>query len=203
MVRALRAVSIERGRDPRKFALSAFGGSGPVHAAHLAREMEMSQVIVPPAPGLFSSLGLLFSDLERHYVHTFWKKFADAGVEEVNEAWARLAGSAHDDLEWEGYANERAQIQTIADIRYVGQNSDLGIALPNGSVKLESLALLREAFEQEHERTYGYRVPESPVQFVNLRVIARGLRDRPQTFRGVARSLNPSPAAGLGARQRR
>ncbi|MBI2358852.1 MAG: hypothetical protein HYV04_08100 [Deltaproteobacteria bacterium] len=203
MVRAPRAASIERGRDPRKFALVAFGGSGPVHAAHLAREMEMTEVVIPPAPGLFSSLGLLFSDLEHYYAHTFWKKFTDTRVEEVNEAWSELAKRAHEDLEREGYANEKARVQAIADIRYVGQNSDLGIAMPNGSVRLESLALLREAFEQEHERTYGYRVPQSPVQFVSLRVVARGLRDRPQTFRGLARSTNPPLPAGLGGRQRR
>ena len=203
MVRAVRAVSIERGRDPRKFVLWAFGGSGPVHAAHLAQEMEMVQVVIPPAPGLFSSLGLLFSDLEHHYTQTFWNKFADARLEDVNEAWTQLVRKAYDDLAWEGYANERAQIQAIADVRYVGQNSDLAIPLPNGSLRLESLAILREAFEQEHEHTYGYRVPESPVQFVNLRVIARGLRERPQTFQGLTRSLNPSSAACLPSRQRR
>jgi N-methylhydantoinase A len=201
MVRAVRAVSIERGRDPRRFVLVAFGGNGPVHAAHLARELEMCRVIIPPAPGLFSSLGLLFSDLEHHYTHAFWRTFSAATIEDVNAAWATLASRARTDLEREGYTNERSQIQAIADVRYVGQNSDLGIALGKGSEKIESLAFLREGFEREHERTYGYRVPESPVQFVNLRVIARGLREKPPTLRGLAHSPNPL-ASDVGVRQR-
>jgi N-methylhydantoinase A len=203
MVRAVRAVSIERGRDPRRFALSAFGGSGPVHAAHLAQEMGMSDIIVPPAPGLFSSLGLLFSDLEHYYVRTFWKKFAGTSVEEVNGTWGELVIKAYEDLEREGYRNERARIQAIADVRYVGQNSDLGIALPDGSVGIESFAQLREAFEQEHQQTYGYRVSDSPVQFVNLRVIARGQRETAQTLRNLTCSSDLASPSGDGARQRR
>lgn len=203
MGRAVRAVSIERGRDPRKFTLTAFGGSGPVHAAALAQEMEMAQVVIPPAPGLFSSFGLLFSDLEHHYVQTFWKKFTEVTIEDVNQVWTQMVSKAHQELSQEGYSNERAQIQAVADIRYVGQNSDLGIALPNGSLKPESLAALREAFEQEHELTYGYRSTGGPVQFVNLRVVARGLRQGPGGFKGLTPSLECPPSAFAGARHRK
>ncbi len=202
MVRAVRAVSVERGRDPRKFTLSAFGGSGPVHAAHLAEEMEMVQVVVPPAPGLFSSFGLLFSDLEHYYVHTFWKKFTDVTADDVNQVWARMARNAYQELNREGYSRKRAQLHAIADIRYVGQNSDLSIALSDGSLRLDSLAALREAFEQEHEITYGYRSPGGPVQFVNLRLVARGLREKLHGFQGITLSQNHSLLASAGAHQR-
>ena len=202
MVRAVRAVSVERGRDPRKFTLSAFGGSGPVHAAHLAQEMEIAQVVVPPAPGLFSSFGLLFSDLEHHYVQTFWKKFTEVTADDVNQALARMARKAFQELDREGYSRERTRVQAIADIRYVGQNSDLGIALSDGSLHLDSLAALREAFEQEHEITYGYRSPGGPVQFVNLRLVARGLLEKPHVFEGISLSQNRSSSASTGAHQR-
>jgi len=197
MVRALRAVSIERGRDPRLFALFAFGGSGPVHAAHLAQEMEMGQIVVPPAPGLFSSFGLLFSELEHHYVRTFWRKFSEVTAEEVNQLLAQMAAEAYRELEREGYSEEVVRVEVAADIRYVGQNSDLGIPLPDGSLKLDSLAALREAFEAEHETTYGYRSPEGPVQFVNLRVVARGLRETHRSFQGLTLSA-PASSRALG-----
>jgi len=202
MVRALRAVSIERGRDPRLFALFAFGGSGPVHAAHLAQEMEMGRVVVPPAPGLFSSFGLLFSKLEHHYVRTFWRKFSEVALEEVNGALAQMVVEAHRELEREGYSEERVRVEATADIRYVGQNSDLGIPVPGGSLKLDSLAALREAFELEHETTYGYRSPEGPVQFVNLRIVARALRETAGGFHGLALSADRSAEVASGAASR-
>ena len=87
-----------------------------------------------------------------------------------------MVAEAYRELEREGYPEERVRVEAAADVRYVGQNSDLGIPLPDGSLKLDSLAALREAFEAEHETTYGYRSPEGPEQFVNLRIIARGLR---------------------------
>ncbi|MDP3767643.1 MAG: hydantoinase/oxoprolinase family protein, partial [Dehalococcoidia bacterium] len=202
MVRALRAVSIERGRDPRKFPLFAFGGSGPVHAAHLAQEMEMSRIVVPQAPGLFSSFGLLFSDLEHHYVQTFWHRFTEEAVDDANRALAAMATDARRDLAREGYGDGRVVIQAMADLRYVGQNSELSIHLPSETLERAGLAALREAFESEHETTYGYRSPKEPVQFVNLRLVARGLEERRSRVPGVPAASGRSASLPSGPSRR-
>jgi len=202
MVRALRAVSIERGRDPRKFPLFAFGGSGPVHAAHLAQETEMSRVVVPQAPGLFSSFGLLFSDLEHHYVQTFWHRFTEEAVDEANRALTVMVTDARRDLAREGYGDGRVGIQAMADLRYVGQNSELSIPLRGETLEPAGLTPLREAFESEHETTYGYRSPKEPVQFVNLRVVARGLQEGASRLAGLPAAAGRSASLAAGPSRR-
>jgi N-methylhydantoinase A len=175
MVRAVRAVSIERGRDPRRFLLLAFGGSGPVHAAHLAQEMGIGRVVVPPAPGLFSALGLLCSELEYHHARTFWRRLAGVTMGEIHEALDALAREAQDDLARGGGAGAAVEVAAAADLRYVGQDADLTVPLGRGTRPAMGLAALRESFEHEHEATYGYRSPAEAVQLVNLRVALRGL----------------------------
>ncbi len=205
MVRAVRAVSTERGRDPRKFALFAYGGGGPVHAVHLAQELEMARVVVPPSPGLFSSTGLLFSEQQHHAVRTFWRRFPDVAVEDVDRALAHMREDAYGELQREGYPRDRVRLRAAADIRYVGQNTDLTIPLPDTPGTRVDLAALQEAFEHEHEVTYGYRSPGEPVQFANLRLVAQGVREAgafpmPRQAGHAARGASPGPAA---ARQRR
>jgi len=202
MVRALRAVTIERGRDPRKFPLFAFGGSGPVHAVHLAQEMEMIGVVVPQAPGLFSSFGLLFSELEHHYVQTFWHRFGEPVVPAANQSLAQMVADARRDLAREGYRDGRVGIQAVADLRYVGQNSELSIPLPGETLEAAGLSALREAFEREHETTYGYRSAKEPIQFVNLRLVARGLRAGASALERLPAAAAPTPSSPAGPSRR-
>src|SRR2546428_7842668 len=106
MMRAIRAVSSERGRDPREYALFAFGGNGPVFAAGMARQLEMRRIVVPPAPGLFSSFGLLFPDVEHHYVRT-WRRRARAGdTSALGDVLARMESEARAQLVAEGLAGD-------------------------------------------------------------------------------------------------
>jgi N-methylhydantoinase A len=184
MVRAVRAVSVERGRDPRKFALVAFGGGGPVHGAHLAQSLEMSRVIIPPVPGLFSSLGLLWSAQEHHYAHTFWRRFADTGATEVARALQTLTGEVLQELKREGPVDE-IEVEPSADVRYVGQNSDIAVSLAMPGGNGLDLGALREAFEMEHEVQHGYRSPREALQFTSLRVVAR------RAGRGVSEWRSP------------
>ena len=179
MGRALRAVSSERGRDPRRFTLFAFGGSGPVHAAGLADMLGILQIIVPPFPGVFSSFGLLFADVEHHFVRTYFKDFGNLDLDALNLILEELWESGHVQLAFEGFDENNREVFTQVDMRYEGQASELTVRMPSELVTRQGLAALAESFEQEHERTFGYRTKAS-YQLVNIRVIARGFSQEPR-----------------------
>ena len=186
MIRAIRAVSIERGRDPRDYALCAFGGNGPVFACAMARELGMTRILVPPAPGLFSAFGLLYGDVEHHYGRSFRRLLRQLDLDALNEAWEQLVGAARAQLLAEGFAPERTRIQRLASLHYQGQSFDLTVAVPDGAVDRAALARLEEAFGEEHERTYGHRAgPEEPVELTEIRVIGQGLPEHRVTPSGL------------------
>jgi N-methylhydantoinase A len=172
-MRALRAVSTERGRDPRDFALVAFGGAGPIHAAGLARELGSPQVRVPPLPGLFSALGLLLSGVEHHDIRSCMLAGAERiraglpslGAELRERMLARFAG--------EGFAADKLALRWSADMRFQGQTSEIRLPL-SAEPEQARAENLRAAFEAEHERLYGHRSdPDNAVEIVALRVIGR------------------------------
>jgi N-methylhydantoinase A len=181
MIRAIRAVSTERGRDPREYALFAFGGNGPLFAAAVASALEMRTIVVPPAPGLFSAFGLLYAEPERHYVRAARGVTRRLDVAGLAEAWARLEAEARADFARDGLTGSAVRLRRLADARYLGQTSELTVALPDGPVGPAWLPALEEAFGREYERTYGHRAgAEEPVELVNLRLVAQGVADGPR-----------------------
>ena len=180
MIRAVKAVSTERGRDPRDYTFFAFGGNGSLHGIGMAEELEMGAVIVPPAPGLFSAFGLLFSDVEHHVVHSYLRRLADVDLAEVNALRARLADEAEATLAGEGYGPDARTLTWEADLRYVGQSFELTIPLTDCPLTRAALHELGETFGQEHERTYGHRANDEPVELVNLRLTACGIPAGPR-----------------------
>ena len=180
MGRALRAVSSERGRDPRRFNLIAFGGSGPAHAAGLAEMLGISRVVVPPFPGVFSSFGLLVADVEHHFVQTHFKTFNELDISELANLLNSLWEQGRSQLRAEGFDDAHQEIVTQIDMKYEGQVSDLTVPFPSGEVNSETIKAVAVAFEEEHERSFGYSSPEAGYQLVNVRVIARGLSDKPR-----------------------
>ena len=174
MGRALRSVSSERGRDPRKFTLVAFGGGGPIHASGLADMLGVSKIIIPPFPGVFSAFGLLFADVEHHFVRTYFKSFNELDLNAANGILTDLLESGKGLLTEEGFDKDRQQIVTQIDMKYVGQTTELTVNHSITEFSKTSLESLGEAFEKEHEKTYGYRA-NGDFQLVNIRVIARGL----------------------------
>ena len=182
MMRAIKAVSSERGRDPRECALFAFGGNGPLFAAGMAAALEMRRIVVPPAPGLFSSFGLLYSDVEHHYVRTYRRSLRGLDVEELGRVWKRMEADARSQLEKEGFEGPgRCRVRRSADLRYQGQSFELTLPVRSGALDGRASAELEEAFGREHERTYGHRAgPDEPVEIVTLRVVAQGIPDRPR-----------------------
>jgi N-methylhydantoinase A len=172
MIRAIKAVSTYRGRDPRDFALLAFGGNGPIHSAGIARELGMRSVIVPPAPGLFSAGGLLAAQLERHYAQTLFGRLNEIGLDRIERAYTDLEKRATDELAAERADTSDIVFRRAADLRYAGQGFELTVDAPIGSISEVWLADLLDAFGNEHERTYGHKATSEPVELVNIRLIA-------------------------------
>jgi N-methylhydantoinase A len=191
MARAVRAVTIERGRDPQEFTLIAFGGNGPLFAAEMAASLEIGTVLVPPAPGVWSALGLLEAEVEHHLVRTFLRPLAGLTAAELAAAVAALEGEAEALLRAQGY-RDGVEIARAADLKYQGQSFELAVPLPAALPGDEALRGLAQTFDREHERTYGHKAEGDPIQIVNLRLTARV---RPPAARPAIRLA----AAGRGA----
>ena len=172
MVRVARAVSTERGRDPRRCTLVAFGGNGPVHAAEVARQLGIGEVIVPPWPGLFSAFGLLAAETRLELSQANRQLLAARTPADLVNGFVELERSARATLREEGHAEGGIEIDRLLDLRYRGQSSDLRIAVP-GLDELDDVATIAAAFEDEHQRTYGYRDGPERVEIVSYRLVAR------------------------------
>ncbi len=165
MARALRVISVQRGLDPRGFALVAFGGAGGLHACALAEELGMRAVLVPRAAGVLSALGLAISDIRRDYVRALPVALADIDRRRIEEAFDGLARQAARDL-------DAPQARRLADLRYRGQSFEL-------TVEADRPAELEARLHEAHERRYGYYMDGEPVELVGLRLVATVPGDRP------------------------
>jgi N-methylhydantoinase A len=162
MIRALRAVTIERGVDPRNLTLVGFGGSGPIHAARLAQNMSISRVYIPPYSGVLSALGLLLADYRHDAVHTFMKNFSDVSEPELHGAFERLESEALSYLSEE----ERAAHVTVArevNLQYRNETSPLAIAVDGATPEGQLHSRLTEAFQLQHRAEFGYERDEPPL----------------------------------------
>jgi N-methylhydantoinase A len=168
MMAAVRSVSTNRGRDPRDFDLFAFGGTGPVLAADLARQLGMGRVVVPMHPGLFSAFGLLHSKNEYDYVQTFLRSAGKIDSTELEAAFQKIEDRACKTLTADGYCLNEIATRRQVDFQYVGQAYELKVLVKPGQPVSEMV----EAFEVEHERNYGHRAANGEVKLVSLRVIA-------------------------------
>jgi N-methylhydantoinase A len=170
MTTAVKAVTSERGRDPRETVMVAFGGAGPLYGAALARELGITTVVVPPHPGLFSSLGLLVADLERYGLATHRGDLAGAAA--LAAEFDRLATEVTAELQ-AGDADREVTVDRFLDVRYRGQRFDLRIPVPAGPLDDAALAEVRARFHAEHRRTYGRAARDELVEIVTLRVRGR------------------------------
>ncbi|TDJ54285.1 MAG: hydantoinase/oxoprolinase family protein [Gemmatimonadetes bacterium] len=179
MIRAIKSVSTERGRDPREYALFAFGGSGPIFSAGMARELRMKRIMVPPSPGLFSSFGLLYADVEHHYSRTFRHLLRKIDLGELNRIWDRMVDGALDQLAVDGFSEGKRQVRRTASMHYQGQTFELTVPVPDGPIDEKAVAVLEESFSREHERTYGHRAgADEPLELVNMQVVGYGVSER-------------------------
>jgi N-methylhydantoinase A len=174
MARALRIVSVERGHDPREFSLIAFGGAGPVHAVALVQELPIPEVIIPPAPGAFSALGLVATDLKRDYAQTLYADLGSVDPSWVAATYAGMERAGAAMLEAAVAPAERQSLPRFADVRYPRQADELTLPVADGPVTRESLDRLAAAFHDKHEQTYGHANRGEAVQLVTLRLTALG-----------------------------
>jgi N-methylhydantoinase A len=170
MIRAIRAVTVERGRDPRSCVLIAFGGSGPVHAAAVAREMGIGKVLVPRVAGLLSAVGLLHADVEHHVSRAWLRRLESVSFEELSQQLRALEQDARSGLE--AHEGEALEAKTLVDLRYAGQATAVTVAVhADGGGDGDGVARLIGDFEREYERTYRHKLSDEPVEVVTLRAI--------------------------------
>jgi N-methylhydantoinase A len=177
MADAVRLISIRRGYDPRDFCLVAFGGAGSVHAAHLARELDIPAVVVPPYPGITSALGCLLLDVRHDLFRTYLTTADRASSDALEAEFARLEDEARQRLAVEGITGDRVQLRRLMDMRYVGQWRSLTV--PVSTPLGENLDASLERFHAEHEREYAYSDRDQAVEIYGLRVVGLGLVDKP------------------------
>ena len=181
MIRAIKAVSSERGRDPRDYALVAFGGNGPLFAAVMAAALTIRRVVIPPSAGVFSSYGLLYSEVAYHFTKTRKALLAAIDPAEIGAILGELEAEARARLTEDGFTRDRIAIERAAALHYQGQSFELEVPVPGGVIDRAVLGALEETYGVEHERTYGHRAgADEPVELVTLKVVGRGVPDVPR-----------------------
>src|ERR1700754_3369938 len=180
MAGARRLVSVQRGHAPREFALVAFGGAGPLHANAVAALMGSFPVIVPPSPGLLCALGDLVADFRNEFARTLIRLVSEATPEEVLAVLDELEGRARTWMADEGIAPERQGVTFAADMRYHGQGYEIPGPLDPAEIRGGDLAALEERFNGLHDQLYGFRMPNTASEIVNLRAVATGDLPKPE-----------------------
>ena len=186
MVRAIRAVTVERGLDPRDLALLAFGGSGPVHACDLARTLGIARVLFPPAPGVFTAMGMLAGAVEHHEVRPLRGRLERLDPCEIAARRAEMRAAALAALAAQGYPAEATAFAEALDLRLEGQ--DAALSIPLAAFDPEAL---RPAFLAAYCEAYGY-TPTDAVEASALRLRAEARTAAPLDFR----ALRPVQASG-------
>ena len=195
MMDAIRLASLERGHDPRDYALVAFGGAGGLPACSLAEDLEIGTVLVPRHPGLLSAYGLLVSDFRREFVRTELTRSADVGAERVLEVFSDLENRGRQEFERYHVSRQGLVLTHSVDLRYLGQELDLNIAVDLSRVEEERLHPAVEGFHEAYDRRCGHSFPDAEVEVVNYRLIVTVPNEAPP-LRPVAANAWPQGEAG-------
>lgn len=179
MIGALRVISVEQGEDPRDFTLVAFGGAGPLHAAEVALSIGMRRVLVPPRPGLLSAIGQLHADVRGDFSLTRIVAVVPESLPRINAGLAGLQAEGERWLAGESEDPSQAVYEWHADLRYAGQSSELALPLEDGRLDADAVRRLLAGFHEWHEKLYGYRLEDHPVELVTLRLSATARRPVP------------------------
>jgi N-methylhydantoinase A len=172
---ALRAVSIEKGYDPRDFVMVASGGAGPLHIMSLAKELSIPTVIIPNLPGQFSALGMLMSDLQHNYVQTYLSDFETVDTNILNGIINQMIKDGENTLLSEGAAPDQFVMQRFVDMRYIGQEYTISVPIDDENITDENKDAIKARFDEMHQRMYGHSAENEKIQFNAVRVIAEGV----------------------------
>ncbi len=179
MERAIRVVSVERGHDPRSFALVAFGGAGPLHAPAIARSLDIPSVVIPRAAGVLSALGLLVTNLTHEFSRSQVRPWEEVEAETLRETIAEFAATGRERLRESGQEAGAIEVAQSVDVRYAGQSSSLSIPV-EGTVDEAALDRVAERFHDSHRRRYGHAAPEERIELETIRVRVRRLVEPPE-----------------------
>jgi N-methylhydantoinase A/oxoprolinase/acetone carboxylase beta subunit len=187
MERAIRVVSVERGHDPRRFALLAFGGAGGMHACEIAERLDIATIIAPRHAGVLSALGMLVADVTKDYSASVLRRTDDVSLAQIEKHFRPIVASAARELRAEGFRPRDQVIERQIDVRYVGQSYEITLPFTPD---------FRREFDRRHGRLYGYSNPHRPTEIVNVRVKASGLTDKPVLpFTRPRRAVKAAPSA--------
>ena len=199
MMGAIRNVSVERGYDPRNFALVAFGGAGPMHSVSVARLLDMTTVIAPSSPGVASAYGLLVADFKNDYARTSVQKPPNYDLRAMEEVYLGLEGEAARWLDAESVPADRRELTRSADLRYAHQGFEVTVELQGRKVDSASLDATIQTFHREHDRLFGFSL-DQPVEIVTVRATARGQLES-AAMAPLSRGLSSPGKSMLGQRQ--
>lgn len=174
MANAIRSRTVQKGIDPRGFALVAFGGAGPLHGVAVAEMLGIPEVIVPPYPGITSAMGLLTTDLKYDAIRTQFQVSGSVDLERLNRDVAIMENELRRRFAVDHIADADVSFRRVGDLRYVGQGYELKIAFPDGVLTEAALAEVWAAFHRAHAAEYGHAFAASPIEIVNLRVSGIG-----------------------------
>jgi N-methylhydantoinase A len=182
MTGALRVVSVERGHDPRDFALMAFGGAGALHLGSLARELGIRRGLVPRYPSLFSAWGILAADLRHAYTQTLNRALGEMSSQEMNGIVAELRRQGEAQLAADGVAAEAMSFAVTMDMRYAGQEHNVNVPAP-AFFDANAMTAVADRFHAAHKQLYTFELPDDPILVTNVRVDAIGRQPTPKLER--------------------
>jgi N-methylhydantoinase A len=189
---AVRGVSVERGFDPRDFVMVGMGGAGPIHAVAIARQLHIPTVIVPVLPSHFSALGMLMSDIRHDYVRTHLSPLARLDFAELGKIFGEMLGEAGTMLAGEKVAADAMTFQRYLDLRYEGQEFAIKVPVSAEEIASGALKTIRDRFDAIHDRSFGHAAPNEALEMVNVRLSARGIRQKMQ-MPALAAGAVPKP----------
>ncbi len=177
---AVRGVSVERGFDPRDFVMVGMGGGGPIHSVPIARQLHIPTVIIPVLPSHFSAFGMLMSDIRHDYVRTQLVSFPKLQFGELQKIFAEMIEDGTKVLARERVSNDAMRFQRFLDLRYEGQEFAIKVPVSDEEIASGALQTIRERFDSIHDRSFGHAAPNEPLEMINIRLSARGIRQKLQ-----------------------
>ncbi len=178
MANAIRSRTVQKGIDPRAYALVAFGGAGPLHGAEVARLLGIPECIIPPYPGITSAVGLLTTDVKYDATRTAFQVSTDFDLPRLNTAFMQMQNELHQQFRDDGIAQAAVTFTRFADVRYVGQGYELRVTVPEGPLDAAALNSITDRFHRQHELEYGHFFVDSPIEIVTIRLVGVGQAQR-------------------------
>ena len=191
MANAIRVISVERGLDPREFALVSFGGAGPLHTGGIAEKIGMRRIIVPLYPGLCSAFGTLIADFQVDKIFSQRFRSSDINAVEVDKLFGKMVKSAVADLRDEGYRGKHV-VQRSISMRYAGQNYEHDVRIEGGAITRQKLEAVFEEFHNLHQKFYGYSISREVIELIRFNVKVVGASKAPR-LKDIAKGKLPAP----------